>query len=124
MNTGLNLVKTEAVINPLQYDHVRCALIEAGIKRMKILEVIGVRKQNGYIQLDSKSNKHPFDFVPRIKFEIITDEDHSTNVVSAIFESAGAAQVSIEKVIVPTIDEGVKASIDKFLEKAANYSNH
>lgn len=117
------MIKIEAIINPLKYDNVKCSLNEAGIKRMKVSDIIGV-KESSKFALSEYETKHPFDFITRIKIEIITDKEHSENLVSTIIESAGTAQIIIERIMIPTLEEKVRISIDKFLENAANYSNN
>jgi len=117
------MIKIEAIIDPLKYNDVLVLLNHTGVKRIKVFDIIGVRKSTGFILADC-DNKYPFDLIPGLKFEILTDKEHSTNILNAIMVSAGIAQICIENIIIPTIDEDVKISIDKLLDNASNYSNN
>ena len=117
------MIKIEAIINPLKYDNVKCSLNSAGIKRIKVSDIIGVRESNKFAVPEYETN-HPFDLISMIKIEIFIDEEHPVNLVSAILQSAGTAQISIERIMIPTLEEKVRISINKLLENNANYSNN
>jgi len=76
-----------ATIKPHMLDWVRDALSNSGIKGLTATEVKGFRRQKGHTEIYCGA-EYTVDFVPKLKIEIVTDDDQADTIVVKITESA------------------------------------
>ncbi len=99
--------KIEAVIKPFKLDEVKDALQELGIKGLTVTEVKGFGRQRGHTEV-FRGVEYQVDFVPKVKIEIVVDEDMAAEVVDAIAESAATGKIGDGKIFVSTLDEVIR----------------
>ncbi|MFZ6004448.1 MAG: P-II family nitrogen regulator [Actinomycetota bacterium] len=77
-----------AVIKPFKLDEVKEALKAAGVNGMTVTEVQGFGRQSGHTEV-YRGAEYTVDFVPKIKLEILADDQSAEGIVDAL---AGAAR--------------------------------
>ena len=99
--------KIEAIIKPFKLEEVKDALGEVGINGMTISEVKGFGRQKGHTEI-YRGSEYTVDFLPKIKLEIVLDDDQLDSAVAAIVRSARTGKIGDGKVFVSTIDDAVR----------------
>lgn len=99
--------KIEAIIKPHKLDEVKEKLNELGVTGMTITEVKGFGRQRGHKEIYRGAEYH-IDFIPKIKIEIVVDDDKVEPVVDLISESARTGSIGDGKIFVIPIDEAVR----------------
>jgi nitrogen regulatory protein PII len=90
--------KIEAVIKPHQLDSVKEALGAIGVRGLTAYEVKGFGRQKGHQELYLGSDVRPIDFVPKVKIEVVVDDDIADRVEQAIVGSANTESIGDGKV--------------------------
>ncbi len=75
--------KIEAIIKPFKLDDVKDALHEVGVHGLTAVEVKGFGRQRGHTEL-YKGAEYVVDFLPKVKIEVVVDDDLVSRVVDAI----------------------------------------
>ena len=99
--------KIEAVIKPFKLDDVKDALHDAGVSGMTVTEVKGFGRQKGHTEL-YRGAEYVIDFLPKVKVEVVVEENLVDNVVEAITEAARTGRIGDGKIFVSPIDEAVR----------------
>ena len=99
--------KIEAVIKPFKLDDVKDALHDAGVSGMTVTEVKGFGRQKGHTEL-YRGAEYVIDFLPKVKVEIVVEDNLVDNVVEAITEAARTGRIGDGKNFVSPIDEAVR----------------
>ena len=99
--------KIEAVIKPFKLDDVREALSDIGIAGMTATEVKGFGRQKGHTEL-YRGAEYVVDFLPKVKIEVVVNDDQAEACVDAITESARTGKIGDGKIFVSTIDRAVR----------------
>jgi len=76
------LRKIECFLQPSNLNKIKGKLIEVGVEGMSVSEVRGFGKQRGYLE-GEKINKE-VKFLPKIKVEIVVDEEIVDKVIRVI----------------------------------------
>jgi len=100
--------KVEAVIKPHQLDAVKEALGAIGVRGLTAYEVKGFGRQKGHQEIYLGSDVHAIDFVPKVKIEIVVDDEVADRVEAAIVESAGTGKIGDGKVFTYECLEAVR----------------
>ena len=79
--------KVEAIIKPFKLDEVKEALNEVGIQGITVSEVKGFGRQKGHTEL-YRGAEYVVDFIPKIKMEIIVNDEIVGKVVETIEQAA------------------------------------
>lgn len=109
--------KIEAIIKPFKLDDVKEALNEIGISGMTISEVKGYGRQKGHTEL-YRGAEYVVDFIPKIKIEIVINDEIVENVVDKILEVAKTGKVGDGKIFVLPVDSAVRIRTDEKDEEA------
>lgn len=96
-----------AVIKPFKLDEVREDLAEAGITGLTVTEVKGFGRQKGHTEL-YRGAEYVVDFLPKIKIEIMVQEDQVDLIVESIEKTANTGKVGDGKIWVTTLDSVVR----------------
>ena len=96
-----------AVVKPFKLDDVKDALKAAGVVGLTVTEVRGFGRQGGHTET-YRGTEYQIDFVPKVKLEIVVDDDIAEQVVDAIIEAAHTDKIGDGKVWMSTIDEIVR----------------
>jgi len=99
--------KVEAVIKPFKLDDVREALADAGVQGITISEVKGFGRQKGHAEL-YRGAEYVVDFLPKIKLEVVCNDDMVHMVVEAIEEAAKTGRIGDGKIFVVPVEEVVR----------------
>jgi nitrogen regulatory protein P-II 1 len=99
--------KIEAVIKPFKLDDVREALSDIGITGMTAIEVKGFGRQKGHTEL-YRGAEYVVDFLPKVKIDIVVNDDQVDRCVEAITESARTGKIGDGKIFVSSIERVVR----------------
>lgn len=99
--------KIEAVIKPFKLDDVKDALHDAGVSGMTVTEVKGFGRQKGHTEL-YRGAEYVIDFLPKVKVEVVVEDNLVDNVVEAITEAARTGRIGDGKIFVSPIGEAVR----------------
>src|ERR1041384_742611 len=97
----------EAVVKPFKLDEVKEALSKAGIQGLTVSEVKGFGRQKGHTEL-YRGAEYVVDFLPKMKIELVVDDDKTAPIVAAIVSAARTGQIGDGKIFVLPVDEAVR----------------
>jgi nitrogen regulatory protein P-II 2 len=96
-----------AIIKPFKLQEVREALIAAGIEGLTISEVKGYGRQKGHVEM-YRGAEYTVDTLPKIKIEVITQDDDLTTVTETIISSSHTGAIGDGKIFVSSLDEVIR----------------
>jgi nitrogen regulatory protein P-II 1 len=99
--------KVEAIIRHFKAEDVKNALTKNGIVGMTITEVRGFGRQKGHTEM-YRGAEYKVDFVPKIKVEVIVQDDKLQTVLDAIIHSAQTGQVGDGKIFISDLDNAIR----------------
>ncbi len=99
--------KIEAVIKPFKLDEVKEALHEVGLQGITVVEAKGFGRQKGHTEL-YRGAEYVVDFLPKVKIEVICDDDVVERAVEAIVNAARTGRIGDGKIFVSNIEEVVR----------------
>ena len=99
--------KIEAIIKPFKLDDVKEALHEVGVSGMTVTEAKGFGRQKGHTEL-YRGAEYVVDFLPKVKLEVVVEDDQAPRVVEAIANAAKTGRIGDGKIFVTTIDEAIR----------------
>jgi nitrogen regulatory protein P-II 1 len=99
--------KIETVIKPFKLDEVKDALNALGISGMTISEVKGYGRQRGHREI-YRGAEYQTDFVPKVKIDIVVDEEMAEKVIATICETANTGKVGDGKIFVLPMDGAIR----------------
>ena len=99
--------KVEAIIKPFKLDEVKEALTAMGVQGMTVIEVKGFGRQKGHTEL-YRGAEYVVDFLPKVKLEIIVNDNQVTEVVDLIQKTAKTGRIGDGKIFVLPTDEVIR----------------
>ena len=99
--------KIEAIIKPFKLDEVKEALHEVGVMGLTVIEAKGFGRQKGHTEL-YRGAEYVVDFLPKVKIEVVTDDNMLERSVEAIQQAANTGRIGDGKIFVSTIDEAIR----------------
>jgi nitrogen regulatory protein P-II 1 len=99
--------KIEAIIKPFKLDDVKDALGRLGIQGMTIQEVKGFGRQRGHTEL-YRGAEYVVDFLPKVKIEVLVDDDKVEAVVATVQEAAQTGRIGDGKVFITPVEEAIR----------------
>ena len=99
--------KIEAVIRHFKLEEVKDALTKAGVHGMTVSEVRGFGRQKGHKE-QYRGAEYTVDFLPKVKLEVIVDDDDAQKIVDTVVETARTGQIGDGKVFVSQLEEAVR----------------
>ncbi|MBW4984574.1 P-II family nitrogen regulator [Mameliella sp. CS4] len=99
--------KIEAIIKPFKLDEVKEALQEAGIQGLSVVEVKGFGRQKGHTEL-YRGAEYVVDFLPKVKIEIVLDDDQVDSAIEAIVEAAKTDKIGDGKIFVSHVEQAIR----------------
>lgn len=99
--------KIEAIIKPFKLDDVKEAMQEIGLTGMTVTEVKGFGQQQGSADV-YKGADYIIDFMPKVKLELVIEDDMVEKVIAVICDAANTGRVGDGKIFVLPIDEVVR----------------
>ena len=99
--------KVEAIIKPFKLDEVKEALNEVGIQGITVSEVKGFGRQKGHTEL-YRGAEYVVDFIPKIKMEIIVNDEIVGKVVETIEQAAKTGRIGDGKIFITSVEEVIR----------------
>ena len=99
--------KVEAIFKPFKLDEVREALSEIGISGLTVTEVKGFGRQKGHTEL-YRGAEYVVDFLPKIKIEIVVNEEQVDPAIDAIIKAARTGKIGDGKIFVMAVEQVVR----------------
>jgi nitrogen regulatory protein P-II 1 len=99
--------KIEAIIKPFKLDEVKDALNSIGLTGMTISEVKGYGRQRGHKEI-YRGAEYTTDFIPKIKIDVVVDDDLTEKVIATIQEVANSGKVGDGKIFVLPMEEAIR----------------
>ena len=96
-----------AIIKPHMLDEVRDTLSRVGVTGLTVTEVRGFGRQKGHTEI-YRGAEYSVDFVPKIKIEIVVQDDRADSVVDAIKTAARTGQIGDGKIFVSTMEHAIR----------------
>jgi nitrogen regulatory protein P-II 1 len=95
------------VVKPFKLDDVKAALESFGVAGITVSEVQGYGRQKGHTEV-YRGAEYRVDFVPKVRIEVLVDDDDSDDVVEVIVKSAATGKIGDGKVWVTAIETVVR----------------
>ncbi len=99
--------KIEAIIKPFKLDEVKDALHEVGLKGITVTEAKGFGRQKGHTEL-YRGAEYVVDFLPKVKIEVILDDNLVERAVEAIQRAAHTGRIGDGKIFISTVEEAIR----------------
>jgi nitrogen regulatory protein P-II 1 len=96
-----------AVLKPFKLDDVKEALKTLGISGMTLTEAQGFGRQRGHTEV-YRGAEYEVDFVPKLRVEVVVDDDQADDVVDAIVRTAATGKIGDGKVWVLPVETVVR----------------
>ncbi|MCE2486481.1 MAG: P-II family nitrogen regulator [Desulfurellaceae bacterium] len=99
--------KVEAIIKPFKLDEVKESLNSLGVRGLTVSEVKGFGRQRGHTEL-YRGAEYVVDFLPKVKLEIIVEEDLAASVVEAIEKAANTGRIGDGKIFLSSVEDVIR----------------
>jgi nitrogen regulatory protein P-II 1 len=96
-----------AIIKPFTLDDVKSSLEQLGVLGMTVSEVQGYGRQKGHTEV-YRGAEYSVDFVPKIKIEVVVDDNQVEKVLEAVVEAARTGKIGDGKVWVTPVETVVR----------------
>ena len=96
-----------AIVKPFTIDEVRDKLEKLGLQGMTVSEVQGYGRQKGHTEV-YRGAEYSVDFVPKVRIEVLVDDDLAERVVDVIVEAARTGKIGDGKVWVTAAETVVR----------------
>jgi len=102
----------QAIIRPERFEDVKRSLEDKGFIAMSITEMRGRGEQKG-IRLSQRGRTVEVDVLPKVKLELVVEDEHVEPIVSIIRGSARTGKVGDGKIFVLPVDMMCKVRTDE-----------
>ncbi|GEE02439.1 putative nitrogen regulatory protein P-II [Gordonia spumicola] len=96
-----------AIVKPFTLEDVKAALEQIGIVGMTVSEVQGYGRQKGHTEV-YRGAEYAVDFVPKVRVEVVVDDDVLDQVTETIVEAARTGKIGDGKVWVTPVDAVIR----------------
>ena len=96
-----------AIIKPFKLDAVREALTELGVQGLTVSEVKGFGRQKGQTEI-YRGAEYAIEFVPKVRLDIVIDDDEADRVVEAIRDTANTDKIGDGKIFVLDVAQAIR----------------
>jgi nitrogen regulatory protein P-II 1 len=96
-----------AVIKPFKLEDVKAALEAAGVAGLTVSEASGYGRQRGHTEV-YRGAEYTVDFVPKLRIEVIVEDEDAAAVAEAITTSARTGKIGDGKVWSVPVDNLVR----------------
>ena len=91
------------IIKPFKVDDVKDAVKELGVQGMTVSDVQGFGRQRGHTEV-YRGAEYKVEFVPKVRIEVLTDDDDARRVADTIVNAARTGQIGDGKVWISPVD--------------------
>ncbi|MBP6821256.1 MAG: P-II family nitrogen regulator [Acidobacteria bacterium] len=99
--------KIEAIIRPHLLEAVKDSLQTLGVQGMTLSEVRGYGRQKGHTEV-YRGSEYKVEFVPKVKIEVVVDDDSVEGVIDAIVKAARTGKFGDGKIFIFPMEEAVR----------------
>lgn len=96
-----------AIVRPEKLEPLKDALFEAGIMGMTVSQVHGCGNQHGWKEY-YRGTEVLLNMVPKVKFEIVTEDGEAERIASTIQDVARTGEVGDGKIFISTVDQVIR----------------
>jgi nitrogen regulatory protein PII len=96
-----------AIVKPFKLDDVKDALKNGGIQGITVSEARGFGRQGGHTET-YRGAEYKIDFVPKVRLEVVVDDDACDNVVELIRSAAATGKIGDGKIWVSEVSRIVR----------------
>ena len=96
-----------AVVKPFASEEIKAAVEAAGVLGMTVSEVQGYGRQKGHTEV-YRGAEYQVDFIPRMKVEVLVNEESVDRVVESIVNAARTGKIGDGKVWVTPVETVVR----------------
>jgi nitrogen regulatory protein P-II 1 len=96
-----------AVIKPFKQEEVRENLAACGVTGLTVTEVKGFGRQKGHTEL-YRGAEYVVDFLPKIKIEVVVNENDVDRCVEAIIKAAHTGKIGDGKIFITNVERVVR----------------
>lgn len=96
-----------AVVKPFKLDDVKNVLKNMGVQGMTLTEAQGFGRQKGHTE-NYRGAEYTVDFIPKVRVEVLVEDDRAEAVVDAIVSSAATGKIGDGKVWVSPVETLVR----------------
>jgi nitrogen regulatory protein P-II 1 len=100
---GVRVKLVVGIVKPFKLDDVKSAVQEFGVHGLTMTEVQGFGRQRGHTEV-YRGAEYTIDFVPKVKIEILVEDDDAPRVAETITEAARTGKIGDGKVWIVPID--------------------
>jgi len=93
-----------AIVKPHRLDEVKEALRGIGVNGLTMSDVEGFGRQRGHTEV-YRGAEYQVDFVPKVKVEVLCDDDQAAVVVDEIAKAARTGKIGDGKIWVTSVEE-------------------
>ena len=92
------------IVKPFKLDDVKDAVKDLGVQGLTVSDVQGFGRQRGHTEV-YRGAEYTIDFVPKVRIEILVDDDDVDRVVHRLLDTARTGKIGDGKVWVVPIDD-------------------
>ena len=96
-----------AIVKPHRLDEVKEALQDLGINGLTTTDVEGFGRQRGHTEI-YRGAEYQVDFVPKVKVEVLCDDDQVDRVVDTLAGAARTGKIGDGKIWVTRVEQVVR----------------
>jgi len=93
-----------AIVKPFKIDDVKEALRGLGVQGMTVTETRGFGRQRGHTEV-YRGAEYQVDFVPKVKVEVLCDDDQVQQIVDGIMGAARTDKIGDGKIYVTSAEQ-------------------
>ena len=96
-----------AIVKPFKLDETKDALKAIGLPGLTVTEVRGFGRQGGHTET-YRGAEYKIDFVPKVKIEVVVDDDVVDQTVNVIKDAAATGKIGDGKIWVTSVERLVR----------------
>jgi nitrogen regulatory protein P-II 1 len=96
-----------AIVKPFKLDDVKEALKAAGVTGITVDEARGFGRQGGHTET-YRGAEYQIDFVPKVRMQIVIDDDRTDDVISTIVAAACTGKIGDGKIWITDVERVVR----------------
>jgi nitrogen regulatory protein P-II 1 len=93
-----------AIVKPHRLDEVKEALQDLGVNGLTTTDVEGFGRQRGHTEI-YRGAEYRVDFVPKVKVEVLCDDDLVSGVIDAVAKAARTGKIGDGKIWVVPLEQ-------------------
>ena len=101
------MILVTAIVKPFALGDVKAALEHLGVLGMTVSEVQGYGRQKGHTEV-YRGAEYSVDFAPKVRVEVVVDEDAAEKVVDAVVQAARTGKIGDGKVWTTRVEQVVR----------------